>query len=373
MDVSDENIKREAMKIVWMYSGVTFVDIKEKGILKVKGKFQKIQMGGKLYEIDKSVDIINPTGKPGKSYMPGLNTVYNYVTTPKMQEILIFKFEVLNEHIIQDAMEVIWEFSGTYTPTQTYVYIKPNKSMIVGNIQFTSFCIVRCLLLGVTSVEVKGVDKLEVKGGEFNKIAMSAKLKDIDESVTVIIKEGLDVHTPNIGSSNGTNFNMKNVLSAFRVPARVRVPPPPPVRPASPVYAAGRGKKFNQGNEFPTYKQPIFNAIAAQVRDLLPKANANKFMLGQHNAEILGRKKAQPEVKQQNHKGGLNAQAPDKKKQPPEVKQNEQEGGFFGFFGKKKQQPQKEKVVSEIPKPQRTSRKGTTLNSCACVNMPFLV
>ncbi|VYS70141.1 unnamed protein product [Arabidopsis thaliana] len=317
MDVSDESIKREAMKIVWMFSGVTLVDIKEKGILKVKGKFDKIDMGSKLHEKDKSVDIINPNGNRGQYRIPGYTTVYNYLTTPKIQEILIFKFEVLNEHIIQDAMEVIWEFSG------------------------------------VTSVEVKGVDKLEVKGGEFNKIAMSAKLKDIDESVTVIIKEGLD---ESIGSSNGTNFNIKNALSAFRVPSRVRVPrpPPPPVRPASPVYAAGRGKKFNKGNEFPTYKQPIFNAIAAQVRDLLPKANANKFMLGQHNAEILGRKKAQPEVKQQNHN---DAQAPDKKKQPPEVKQNEQEGGFFGFFGKKKQQPQKEKVVSEIPKPQRTSRK----------------
>jgi len=65
--------------------GVTFVDIKEKGILKVKGKFDKIDMGSKLHEKDKSVDIINPNGNRGQYRIPGYTTVYNYLTTPKIQ------------------------------------------------------------------------------------------------------------------------------------------------------------------------------------------------------------------------------------------------------------------------------------------------
>ncbi|KAG7605840.1 unnamed protein product [Arabidopsis thaliana] len=162
MDVSDESIKREAMKIVWMFSGVTLVDIKEKGILKVKGKFDKIDMGSKLHEKDKSVDIINPNGNRGQYRIPGYTTVYNYLTTPKIQEIVVFKFNVLDEKIKRDVMEVIWEFSG------------------------------------ITSVELKRDHQLEVKGGEFNKIAMSTKLKRIDESVSLIIN---DTRTKKLGFS----------------------------------------------------------------------------------------------------------------------------------------------------------------------------
>ncbi|CAH8279400.1 unnamed protein product [Arabidopsis lyrata] len=198
MDVSDENIKREAMKIVWMFSGVTFVDIKEKGILKVRGKFDKIEIGRKLHELDKSVDIINPLGKPGQYRIPSLTTVYSYFT-PKIQEVVVFKFKVLDEKLKRDAMKVIWEFSG------------------------------------ITSVEVKRVDRLEVKGGEFNKIAMSTKLKGIDESVSVFIKAGPD------GQVDVTNFNTNSLRTTLRVPApvpiRVPAPAPPPAPAPEPVSA----------------------------------------------------------------------------------------------------------------------------------------
>lgn len=44
-----------------------------------------------------------------------------------MQEIVVFEFKILNEQIKPEAMEVIWEYSGT--PTKIYVIIlsKPNK------------------------------------------------------------------------------------------------------------------------------------------------------------------------------------------------------------------------------------------------------
>ncbi|XP_010445189.1 PREDICTED: uncharacterized protein LOC104727813 [Camelina sativa] len=306
MDVSDENIRRKAMRVVWMVSGVTYVDIKEKGILKVKGIFDKMELGRKLQEIDDSVDIINPMGNPGQSRIPGLSTVYSYLTTPKVQEILVFKFKVLNESIIPYVMDVIWEFSG------------------------------------VTSVEIKGDDELEVNGEEFSKIAMAKKLKDIDESVSVIIKADPGVQAaPNNGTSYATKIT--NALSSFRMPsAPVRVPPPAPVRPPpAPVYARGHRKSYDDGINKPN-QQPILNAVAARVRDFMNKPNANKF---NHNAEIIGRKKPQPQVKHQ-----------------------EQEGGMFGFFGKKQQPGQKDKCAREIPKPQvvnkepsaSTSKSGTS-------------
>ncbi|XP_010442810.1 PREDICTED: uncharacterized protein LOC104725781 [Camelina sativa] len=193
MDVSDENIKREAMRVVWMDSGVTLVDIKEKGILKVKGIFGKIVMGSKLYEIDNSVDIINPMGKPGPSRIPGLSTVYNYLTTPKIQEIVVFKFKVLDDSMKRDAMKAIWEFSG------------------------------------ITSVEVKKDNQVEVKGGEFNKISMSTKLKEIDEYVSVTIKAGPEVGGTKI--NNRLYFNM----SPTHVPVRAPVPAPTPITVPAPT------------------------------------------------------------------------------------------------------------------------------------------
>ncbi|KAG7533969.1 Heavy metal-associated domain HMA [Arabidopsis thaliana x Arabidopsis arenosa] len=206
-----------------------------------------------------------------------------------MQEILVFKFKALNERIIRDAMEVIWEFPG------------------------------------VTSVEVKGdADQLEVNGGEFSKIVMAAKLKDIDESVSFIIKAGPDVEAPNNATSYGTNSKIKDALSAFRAPKPA--PPPPP----EPTYARGRGKSFNH-DQFIKPQQPILNAVAAGVRNFMYKPNPNQL------AEINWGKKPKPEVKHQ------------------------EQGGLFGYFGKK-QQPQKEKHVREIPKPQSTastSKKGT--------------
>jgi len=38
-----------------------------------------------------------------------------------LQEVVVFKFKVLDEKMKLDAMEVIWEFSGT--PKQTYSII----------------------------------------------------------------------------------------------------------------------------------------------------------------------------------------------------------------------------------------------------------
>ncbi|XP_023633390.1 uncharacterized protein LOC17876148 [Capsella rubella] len=197
MDVSDESIKQEAMRVVWMFSGVTFVDIKEKGILKVKGIFDKIEMGSKLQEIDKSVDIINQMGKPGQSRIPGLSTVYSYLTTPKIQEILLFKFKVLDDIKKRDAMKVIWEFSG------------------------------------ITSVEVKGDDQLEVKGGEFNKIAMSTKVKDIDEFVSVIIKAGPEVQVGGTKINNRLSFDMPPT----HIPVHASVPKPAPAPTPAPAPA----------------------------------------------------------------------------------------------------------------------------------------
>ncbi|EOA14127.1 hypothetical protein CARUB_v10027272mg [Capsella rubella] len=153
MDVSDQNIKREAMRVVWMFSGVIMVDVEELGIVKVKGIFDKIEMRIKLQEIDNSVDIIIPVPEHEHSFL----------IPPKLK----FPFKALNVRLIRDAMEVIWEFPG------------------------------------VTSVEVNKDDvQLEVNDGDFDKIAMAAKLKDIDENVSVGIKAGPDdVQTPDNGTS----------------------------------------------------------------------------------------------------------------------------------------------------------------------------
>ncbi|CAA0409387.1 unnamed protein product [Arabidopsis thaliana] len=224
MDVSDENIKREVMKIVWMFS-VTFVDIKEKGILKVKGKYDKIQMGSKLHELDNSVDIINQMGKTGQYRIPSLTSVYSYFTTPNIQEVVVFKFKVLDEKMKRDAMEVIWEFSG------------------------------------ITSVEVKRDNQLEVKGGEFNKIAMSTKLKEIDESVSVIIKYGPD------GQVDVTNIKINNARKTSRVPAPVPVrapaptPKPAPAPPSVPASVAAYANMRLYVHKTPIWKK-CFRAIS---------------------------------------------------------------------------------------------------------------
>lgn len=82
---------------------------------------------------------------------------------------------------------------------------------------------------------MKRVDRLEVKGGEFNKIAMSTKLKGIDESVSVFIKAGPD------GQVDVTNFNTNSLRTTLRVPApvpvRVPAPAPPPAPAPEPVSA----------------------------------------------------------------------------------------------------------------------------------------
>lgn len=74
-----------------------------------------------------------------------------------------------------------------------------------------------CLvLLEVTSVQVKGHDaQLEVSGGDFNITAMATKIKDIDESVSVIIMAEPNVHAPKNEASYSTNSKTNNALSAF--------------------------------------------------------------------------------------------------------------------------------------------------------------
>ncbi|EOA14180.1 hypothetical protein CARUB_v10027330mg [Capsella rubella] len=120
-----------------MLLGVTLVDISEKGILKVKGLFDKIEMGSKLREIDNSISII--IGRPMHSVM--------IPPKPKFE----VKFNDFDEDIIQVAMEVIWT------------------------------------LPGVTSVEVKGDDVQLGMNEDFDTNVIVTKLKDIDENVTVTI------------------------------------------------------------------------------------------------------------------------------------------------------------------------------------------
>lgn len=65
-----------------LFLGVTFVDIIEKGILKVKGIFDMIEMGRKLHEIDDSVDIIIPGTRPVHEH--------SFLIPPKLK-VLFFK------------------------------------------------------------------------------------------------------------------------------------------------------------------------------------------------------------------------------------------------------------------------------------------
>ncbi|CAN7006368.1 heavy metal-associated isoprenylated plant protein 10 [Brassica rapa] len=72
LDVFDERIKQRAMKVVCDFPGVTLIDVKEKGKLKVSGEFDKFQMTKKLKKIYKYVDIIalEHDGEPKKNPDP---------------------------------------------------------------------------------------------------------------------------------------------------------------------------------------------------------------------------------------------------------------------------------------------------------------
>ncbi|CAH2070202.1 unnamed protein product [Thlaspi arvense] len=135
LDVSDKGVRRRVMEVVWMFS-VTFADVNQKGILKTRGNFNKESMGIKLQKIDKTVAILDPTQLPNRSDIP------------KPKNMGVFKFEVLDERILQKANKAIWKFPG------------------------------------VTSVEVKEKDQLEVMG-EFNNVEMSSKLRKVDKYVSL--------------------------------------------------------------------------------------------------------------------------------------------------------------------------------------------
>ncbi|CAH8383585.1 unnamed protein product [Eruca vesicaria subsp. sativa] len=72
LDVFDERIKQRAMKVVCEFPGVTLIDVKEKGKLKVSGEFDKFEMTKKLKKIYKYVDIIalEQIGEPKKKLDP---------------------------------------------------------------------------------------------------------------------------------------------------------------------------------------------------------------------------------------------------------------------------------------------------------------
>ncbi|CAH2070211.1 unnamed protein product [Thlaspi arvense] len=72
LDVLDDKIKQKAIKVVSEFSGVTSVDVKEKGKLKVTGRFDKFVMTKKLKKIYQYVDIIGvgPDGKPEQNRIP---------------------------------------------------------------------------------------------------------------------------------------------------------------------------------------------------------------------------------------------------------------------------------------------------------------
>ncbi|EOA14947.1 hypothetical protein CARUB_v10028293mg [Capsella rubella] len=48
LEVFEERIRRRAMKVVCDFPGVTLIDVKEKGKLKVTGEFDKFEMTKKL-------------------------------------------------------------------------------------------------------------------------------------------------------------------------------------------------------------------------------------------------------------------------------------------------------------------------------------
>ncbi|ESQ43245.1 hypothetical protein EUTSA_v10015036mg [Eutrema salsugineum] len=66
LDVYDERIRQKAMTLVSEFSGVTSIDLKEQGKLKVTGAFDKFVMTKKLKKIYEYADIIGvePDGEP---------------------------------------------------------------------------------------------------------------------------------------------------------------------------------------------------------------------------------------------------------------------------------------------------------------------
>ncbi|ESQ43242.1 hypothetical protein EUTSA_v10015441mg, partial [Eutrema salsugineum] len=58
LEVHDERIKKKAMKTVCEFSGVTSLDVREEGKLKVTGEFNNFELTKKLKKICKDVDII---------------------------------------------------------------------------------------------------------------------------------------------------------------------------------------------------------------------------------------------------------------------------------------------------------------------------
>ncbi|XP_010445163.1 PREDICTED: uncharacterized protein LOC104727786 [Camelina sativa] len=72
LEVFEERIKRRAMKVVCDFPGVTLIDVKEKGKLKVMGEFDKFEMTKKLKKVYEFVDIlaVGPDGEPAQNQNP---------------------------------------------------------------------------------------------------------------------------------------------------------------------------------------------------------------------------------------------------------------------------------------------------------------
>ncbi|KAG7612767.1 hypothetical protein ISN44_As05g047520 [Arabidopsis suecica] len=68
----DVRTKEKAMKVVCEFPGVTVIDVKEKGKLKVTGQFDKFIMTKKLKKICDYVDItaVGPEGQPAQNRNP---------------------------------------------------------------------------------------------------------------------------------------------------------------------------------------------------------------------------------------------------------------------------------------------------------------
>ncbi|KAJ4870394.1 Copper transport protein family [Raphanus sativus] len=93
LDVFDEKIKRRAMKVVCEFPGVTLIDVKEKGKLKVSGEFDKFQMTKKLKKIYEYVDIIalerdgEPKQKSDPAKKPELNPLSKKKKKPELNPV----------------------------------------------------------------------------------------------------------------------------------------------------------------------------------------------------------------------------------------------------------------------------------------------
>ncbi|KAG7605842.1 hypothetical protein AtNW77_Chr5g0137671 [Arabidopsis thaliana] len=291
LDVSDENIRRNTMKIVWRFP-VTFVDIKEKGILKVRGKFDHIEMREILQQhIDESVDLINPMKKSEKKQIPGLATVFNYFKTPATKEIVVFEFRVLDERIIPKAMEVIWEFP-------------------------------------VTSVEIENDFYLKVKGGEINKEVMKTQLKDVDKHVK-IKWHGQDVEEePKKQSEAGGSKLQPEQLSKKKN-----------------IYEDAYGEHLKKQQGINQAKQPAFYDDWL-LEEAHGRFNQQQGFKQENLLPIYGGAHAQGLYKQNANKvfqaqpkGGFAALNLGEKKKQAEVKKQNQDAGWFGnMFGN--QQPQ---------------------------------